>query len=90
MFARRGFPGRRASLRARRADETCRGRKRGSHRLGDELAPVEHDGEKRPHALDPVDLLAGQRFVAIILGEGDEEIGVLAVSWAICGRTDLY
>src|SRR5258708_38684530 len=68
-----------ASLRAGRAAPPRRGRKRRPHRLGDELAPVEHDGEKRPQAFDPIDLLAGQRFVAIILGEGDEEIRAAAV-----------
>jgi hypothetical protein len=33
--------------------------------------------------LDAIALFAGQRFVAIILGEGDEEIGVIAI-----GRID--
>src|SRR5258707_14704995 len=48
-------------------------------RLRQDVAPVEHHREQRAHALDAIDLLARQRLVALVLGEGDEEFGVLGV-----------
>src|SRR5262249_34823049 len=43
-------------------------------------AVVEHDREQHAHALHAIDLAAGERLLAIVLGEGDEEIGAGAVA----------
>src|SRR5262249_1589895 len=45
--------------------------------LGNDLAPVKYDRQQRAHAFDRIDRLAGQRSVAVVLGEGDKEIGLI-------------
>ena len=55
------------------------GKDAGPAGAGDDRAAVEHQRQQRAHALDTIDHGAGQRLVAIVLGEGDEEIRVLAI-----------
>ena len=43
------------------------------------LAPIDHQRQQRAEAFDAVDHLAGHRLVAIVLGEGDEELRLVAV-----------
>src|SRR5437870_5673364 len=45
--------------------------------VGDNVAPIEHDREQRAHPLDLVNRPSRQRTVAIVLGKGDEELGLV-------------